>query len=123
LELGEISAIREDIDAKYKKILQFESTLEAFREKVNKVSTDNASLKTKLSELEKTQTRTESDIQSSRDVVTWVTLIVTIVVILIGLFFSKQFLDLYANYKVLADRAKRNSQENSRADTANSTDP
>lgn len=97
---GEIKATRDNVDEKYEKILHIEARMSEFQAKVDTI----ASLKSKVDGLDNSLLSVKSDIRSSQDIVTWVTLIVTVVVILIGLFFSKLFLDLYANYKVLSDR-------------------
>lgn len=103
-DLSEIEALKENIEKRYRSVLQSEANLKAFQEKIEKNIEKMALFEAKLNELDKGQTRIESDVNSSQSIVTWVTLIVTVVVILIGLFFSKHFLDLYANYKVLSSK-------------------
>jgi hypothetical protein len=84
------------------------------RERLAKNETKSNNIETQLAE-------TKTDVRSSGNVIKWVTAIVSVIVIIVGLFFSKVFLDLYANYKVLASRLEphhsdRNSQHTHAAD-------
>lgn len=90
-----------EINDKYKEILSIGSKAKELDDKLSKIAIQIESLDAKINSLEKNQVRIEGNMNSSQNIVTWVTLIVSVLVIIIGLFFSKLFLDLYSNYQVL----------------------
>lgn len=103
-DIAEIQAAKDDIEEKYKNILKKEATFSSVEKSINENKLSIAEIKTDTSNLKSDQVRIEGDIDSSQKIITWVTFIVTVVVVLIGAFFSKSFLELYSNYKVVCAR-------------------
>ena len=100
-KIASIQSTKDSVDAKYKEVLQIAANFKELEDKLSKISAQSETLNAKINAIEKDQARMEGDMSSSQNIVTWVTLIVSVLVIMIGLFFSKLFLDLYSNYHVL----------------------
>lgn len=103
-ELADVQSLKDQIEDKYQKILRKEASFDSISKEISAnnssisaIITDTVNIKTNL-------VRLEGDINSSQKIVTWVTLIVSIVVVLIGAFFSRSFLELYSNYRVVCAR-------------------
>jgi uncharacterized protein (DUF342 family) len=103
-DIATVQAAKEDIEEKYKEILKKEALFDSVKKEITDNRLALAETKTRLDELKNDQVRIEGNIDSSQKIVTWVTLIVSVVVVLIGAFFSKIFLELYSNYKVICAR-------------------
>lgn len=104
LDIATVQAAKEDIEEKYKAILKKEALFDTVKNEITANRVALADAKARLVELKDYQVRIEGKIDSSQKIVTWVTLIVSVVVVLIGAFFSKVFLELYSNYRVICAR-------------------
>jgi uncharacterized protein (DUF342 family) len=102
--IAAVQTTKEDIEEKYKDILKKEALFQSINNDITANKLALAEVKIKADELKNDQVRIEGNIDSSQKIVTWVTLIVTVVVVLIGVFFSKVFLELYSNYRVVCAR-------------------
>ena len=103
-DIAGIGRIQDDVEKKYKAILHIESKLDSYSSKIDDNSKSIASILATVQNTEKNFEGIRGDIVSSKTIVTWVTLVVSVVVVLVGLFFSKLFLDLYSNYKVMVSK-------------------
>lgn len=103
-ELADIQSLREEIESKYQSILRKEASFSSISEDIAANKSSISSIKTDIVNMKTNQVRLEGDIDSSQKIVTWVTLIVSVVVVLIGAFFSRSFLELYSNYRVVCAR-------------------
>ena len=103
-DIAAIQAAKDDIEEKYKDILIKEATFASVQKSINHNKLSIVEIKTDANNLRSDQVRIEGNIDSSQKIITWVTLIVTVVVVLIGAFFSKSFLELYSNYRVVCAR-------------------
>ena len=100
-ELASLGETRKNINTKYEKILTAEAELKNLAEKFSNYEAELAVIGEKLNQFDKDLDATKNAISSTEKIATWVTLIVSVLVVLIGLFFSKRFLEIYSNYKVL----------------------
>ncbi|MBF9002485.1 hypothetical protein [Vibrio nitrifigilis] len=100
-DLATAQSLKEDIESKYKDILRKEVSISSIGENINENKITIASLKSEINNLKTEQVKIEGKIDSSQKIVTWVTLIVSVVVVLIGAFFSRTFIELYSNYRVV----------------------
>jgi len=103
-DIATVQTVKGDIEEKYKEILKKEALFQSITKDITANRLALAEVKTRSDELKNDQVRIEGNIDSSQKIVTWVTLIVTVVVVLIGAFFSKIFLELYSNYRVVCAR-------------------
>lgn len=111
---GELSYFKEaktGIDEKYNKIIEGLSTLKAIGEQIKNFQLTQVKHEERLNQFKNDITRLEKEISVSRTIVTWVTAIVSVVVVLIGLFFSKRFLDLYSNYRVICSQYSKEKRD------------
>ncbi|MEZ8820326.1 MULTISPECIES: hypothetical protein [unclassified Vibrio] len=104
IELADVQSLREEIESKYQSILRKEASFSSISEDITANKSSISSIKTDIINMKTNQVRLEGDIDSSQKIVTWVTLIVSVVVVLIGAFFSRSFLELYSNYRVVCAR-------------------
>lgn len=116
--VNEVRASKENIESRYQEILKINASFEKLNQDVIKNSERYVALNTISANIEKDIIRIEGNVDSSQSIVRWVTMIVTLVVILIGMFFSKLFLDLYSNYRVLASKEKTSSSDPSTDDAS-----
>lgn len=103
-DIASMKSTKEDIEEKYKEILKKEATFSLVQEGINENELSIIEIKTNATNLKADQIKLEGNIDSSQKIITWVTLIVTVVVVLIGAFFSKSFIELYSNYRVVCAR-------------------
>lgn len=109
-EILEIQKKSEDKLAEAEKLL---STLENLQDGVQDAKERLTKAETNIKNLETQLTETKADVRSSGDIIKWVTAIVSVIVIIVGLFFSKVFLELYANYQVLLSKYESKPSQSS----------
>ncbi|MBB5321901.1 coiled-coil domain-containing protein [Marinobacter oulmenensis] len=100
-----------NIDAKYMKIVEGLNSINNIWAKLKEVQVMQGKYEERLNSFGTDVVKLEKEIEASKNIVTWVTAIVSVVVILVGLFFSQRFLELYANYRVICSRLPKEDRE------------
>ncbi|MDA0384076.1 hypothetical protein [Vibrio owensii] len=100
-DIIQINTIRDGVDEKHKEIASVEAKYQSIFEKISELKSQNVRLNERVNTLEKDVIRIQGEIGSSEQLIAWITVIVSIIIVLIGLFFSKLFLNLYTNYHVV----------------------
>ncbi|CAH0529205.1 hypothetical protein [Vibrio hippocampi] len=99
--ISQINSIKDGVDEKHKEIASVEAKYHNIFEQISEQKSQNSRLNEKINSLEKEIIRIQGEIGSSEQLIAWITVIVSIIIVLIGLFFSKLFLNLYTNYHVV----------------------
>lgn len=107
-DIDRVEEFREEFNKKYNEIIQMEANFSNFQEKWTSYLEENAKLRENIRSLENDIANLRSASQTSKSIVTWVTIIVSIIVVLLGAFFSRLILKMYGNYMVLAYKNKIN---------------
>ena len=110
-ELERSINITKDIRDKYDDVVKGVESTGAMWKRIGELRVTQGKYEEKINFLEKNLIKIEKDISVSQTIVTWVTAIVTIVVILIGLFFSHRFLELYSGYRLICSRFPKEERE------------
>ena len=100
-EIKTLAELRGNLKSGVEKFKQIEARLNEINSSFNKIIENQAGFSAQLQGYDEKYKEIKNEITLSKSVVTWVTAIVSIVVILVGLFFSQRFLELYSNYKVI----------------------
>ena len=107
-EVRQMDAVRQEFNKKYAEIIQIEADFTNFQEKWTDYLQENAKLRESIRSLEKEISNLRNETQISKEVVRWVTIIVTLVTAFFGVIFSRLILKMYGNYRVLAYKNKLN---------------
>lgn len=111
---GQITYIKQassSIEDKYEKIIGGLEAIKTVQASLQGIKVTQAKHEEKFSSLATDIVRLEKEIAVSQQIISWVTAIVSVVVILIGLFFSRRFLELYANYRVICSRFPKEERD------------
>lgn len=114
--IASLNENEKEFDKKYTEIIKIESDFKAFQEKWTEYLQFTRELAVKLDSIKDDISNLRNETRVSKNIVSWVTLIVSVVIVLIGLFFSGVFLHhhgkitaIYAEkevYKKLAEGFK-----------------
>ncbi len=110
-ELAYFKEAKTDVDKKFAHITESIGSIKAFTDQVKSIQLEQVKHREKFIALTSSINRLEKDISVSHTIITWVTAIVSVVVVLVGLFFSKRFLDLYSSYRVICTQFPKEKRE------------
>jgi ABC-type multidrug transport system fused ATPase/permease subunit len=111
---GQLTYFKEasgNINSKYVKIIEGLESIKSAQAKLQELQINQGKHEERFSSITADMIRLEKEISVSQTIISWVTAIVSVVVILIGLFFSRRFLELYANYRVICSRLPKEERE------------
>lgn len=110
-EIKKLVDFKNDLENSILVIKSTKKEIKGLNDNYKKIISNQATLTEQLNSYKEKYNDLKSEISLSRSVVTWVTAIVSIIVILVGLFFSQRFLELYSNYKVICAQYPKDKRD------------
>lgn len=110
-QIRHINKTLEDIKKTNKEVTEGLVAIKSMKKELDDIKFDQVRHSEKFPSLTTDIKRLENEFTTSQKIVSWVTAIVSVVVILVSLFFSRRFLELYANYRVIRSRFPKEERE------------